>query len=125
MLLKTVMLSYSVGSLLGSEFENRRLFHVSVLCTASHLFLTGRLRYASSVTVLRTCLMHRWDFFFNSPTTFVSEGGIASKDGRTFSRTSSNARATSTLAFRVTSDAGDDGMVSRQTASPNASQSPL
>ena len=64
-------------------------------------------------------------FFFNFPTTFVSEGGIAFKDGRTFSRTSSNARATSTLAFRVTSDAGDDGMVSRQTASPNASQSPL
>ena len=32
MLLKTVMLSYSVGSVLGSEFENRRLFHVSVLC---------------------------------------------------------------------------------------------
>ena len=64
-------------------------------------------------------------FFFNSPPTFVSEGGIASEDGRTFSRTSSNARATSTLAFRVTSDAGDDGMVSRQTASPNASQSPL
>ena len=100
-------------------------FHVSVLCTASHLFLTGRLLYASSATVLRTCLMHRWDFFLNSPTTFVSEGGIASKDGRTFSRTSSNARATSTLTFRVTSDAGDDGMISRQTASPNASQSPL
>ena len=57
--------------------------------------------------------------------TFVSEGGIASKDGQTFSRTISKARATSTLAFRVTSDAGDDGMVSRQTASPNASQSPL
>ena len=37
----------------------------------------------------------------------------------------SKARATPTLAFRVTSDAGDDGMVSRQTASPNASQSPL
>ena len=37
---------------------------------------------------------------------------------------SSNARITSTLAFGVTSDAGDDGMVSRQTASPNASQSP-
>ena len=63
--------------------------------------------------------------FSNSPTTFVSEGGIASKDGRTFSRTSSNARVTSTVAFRVTSDAGDDGMVSRQTTSPNASQSPL
>ena len=125
MLLKTVMHSYSVGFLLGSEFENRRLSHVPVLCTASHLFLTVRLRYTSSATVLRTCLMHRWDIFFNSPTTFVSEGGIASKDGRTFSRTSSNARATSTMVFRVTSNAGDDGMVSRQTASLNASQSPL
>ena len=124
MLLKTVMHSYSVGFLLGSEFENRRLKFFT-LCTASHLFLTVRLRYASSATVLRTCLMHRWDMFFNSPTTFVPEGGIASKDGRTFSRTSSNARATSTMAFRVTSDAGDDGMVSRQTASPNATQSPL
>ena len=29
------------------------------------------------------------------------------------------------LAFGVTSDAGDDGMVSPQTASPKASQSPL
>ena len=31
---------------------------------------------------------------------------------------------TSTLAFGVTSDAGDDGMVSRQAASPNPCQSP-
>ena len=37
---------------------------------------------------------------------------------------SSSARNTTTVAFGVASDAGDDGMVSRQTASPNASQSP-